>query len=73
MTPAVVMQDKESNVKVKGILTAALLIAAVLLLQTAGMALNLDYSGPINSFTGTPSSVKRPWLPNRSALGRVAI
>ena len=46
------MQDKESNVKVKGMLTVVLLIVTVLLLQTTGLAINLDYSGPINSFTG---------------------
>ena len=40
--------------KTKGILTAAFLVAAVLLLQTMGLAVTLDYSGPINSFTGEP-------------------
>ena len=52
--PAVVMKDKESNVKRKGMLTAALLVAAALLMQTTALAIDLDYSGPINSFTGEP-------------------
>ena len=41
--------------KVKGMLTAVLLVAAVLLLQMTGLAVELDYSGPINSFTGEPT------------------
>ena len=40
--------------KHKKIWTAILLVAAVMLLQTAGLAANLDYSGPIDSFTGQP-------------------
>ena len=42
--------------KVKGLLTAVVLVAAALLLQTTGFAVDLDYSGPINSFTGEPTS-----------------
>ena len=42
--------------KVKRIFTAAVLIAAVLSLQTAALAVDLDYSGPINSFTGEPTN-----------------
>jgi hypothetical protein len=55
-----VMQDKEKHVKVKGMLTAVLLIVVVLLLQTACLAADLDYSGPINSFTGEPADQSRP-------------
>ena len=36
--------------------TAIFLVAAVMLLQSAAMAANLDYSGPIDSFTGQPVS-----------------
>ena len=42
--------------KQKKILTAVLLVTAVVLLQTATLAANLDYSGPIDSFTGQPVS-----------------
>ena len=50
------MKDEESNVKIKGILTAALLIAATVLMQTTSFAIDFDYSGPINSFTGEPAN-----------------
>lgn len=61
------MKDKESNVRTKGMLTAALLIAAVLLLQIPGFAIDLDYSGSLNSFTGEPtadkgSSANQDWI-----------
>ena len=57
----------------KGMLTAALLIAAALLLQIPGFAINLDYSGSINSFTGEPiadnvSSVNEDWIPVTSGI-----
>ena len=59
--------------KRKGILTAVLLIATVLSLQTTGFAANLDYSGPINSFTGEPTSAegssgKEDWIPVASGV-----
>ena len=41
--------------KTKGKLIAVFLLAA-LLMQTTGSAMNLDYSGPINSFTGEPTN-----------------
>jgi hypothetical protein len=67
------MQDKESNVKVKGMLTVVLLIVTVLLLQTTGLAINLDYSGPINSFTGEPVNESgvpgnEDWIPITSNI-----
>jgi hypothetical protein len=37
-------------------LTVALLVAVSLMMQTTGMAIDLDYSGPINSFTGEPAN-----------------
>ena len=43
--------------KVKGMLTAAMLIAAMALTQVPCFAMNLDYSGPINNFTGEPTNV----------------
>ena len=52
--PLAVMKDKEINVRTKGILIAILLIAALLSMQTSAFAWDLDYSGPINSFTGDP-------------------
>ena len=52
------MKDKEIIVRTKGFLTAALLIAALLLLQTSAFAADLDYSGAINSFTGAPTTEK---------------
>lgn len=60
------MKDKEINVR-KGMLTAVLLVAALLLLQIPGFAANLDYSGNINSFTGEPvsekgSSINEDWI-----------
>jgi hypothetical protein len=33
----------------------AAFLAAAILLQTTGLAMDLDYSGPIDSFTGTPA------------------
>ena len=67
------MQDKESKVKVKGMLTVVLLIVTVLLLQTTGLAINLDYSGPINSFTGEPVNESgvpgnEDWIPITSNI-----
>ena len=61
------MKDKESNVRTKGMLTAALLIAAALLLQIPGFAIDLDYSGSLNSFTGEPavdnnSAMNQDWV-----------
>ena len=49
------VKDKESKVKRKGLWIAVFLLAAMMLLQTTGMAVDLDYSGPINSFTGEPT------------------
>ena len=62
------VKEKESNVKTKRMLTAALLLAAALLMQTTAFAIDLDYSGPINSFTGEPAdesstSVSDEWIP----------
>ena len=56
--PLAVMKDKEINVRTKGILIAILLIAALLSMQTSAFAWDLDYSGPINSFTGDPIEEK---------------
>ena len=41
--------------KAKGMLTAVVLVTAVMLMQATSFAINLDYSGPINSFTGEPT------------------
>jgi hypothetical protein len=67
------MKDKESNVRIKGMLTAALLIAAALLLQIPVFSIDLDYSGSLNSFTGEPtadkrSSVNQDWIPVTSGV-----
>ena len=40
--------------KAKGMLTAVVLVTAVMLMQATSFAINLDYSGPVNSFTGEP-------------------
>ena len=42
---------------VKRTLTAATAIAALLLTQTPVFAVDLDYSGPVNSFTGEPTGM----------------
>ena len=41
--------------KTKRKLTAVMLVAAVMLMQVTSAAVNLDYSGPIDSFTGEPA------------------
>ena len=59
--------------KRKGMLAAAILVAAALLMQTTCLAIDLDYSGPINSFTGEPASESTAsgnsdWIPITSGV-----